>query len=181
MELTSFASQTCPVARALEQVGPWWDLLLVRNVFLGMRRFGQLQAQLGIVPTTLNRRLAQLCNDGILERKRYHAHPPRYEYHLTDKGNDLLPVLVSLLAWGNKWLAPEGRAVMLRDRDTGAEVEPAMVDSGSGRQLTRRSLVLSAGPAADRSLRQLLDAHGAVSATETAAPVQIEQKQRGVV
>jgi len=161
VEAKSFASLSCPVARALEQVGPWWDLLIIRNVFLGVRRFSDLQLQLGIVPTTLNRRLSQLCDHHILQRRRYQTRPPRYEYHLTEKGATLLPVLVSLLDWGNRWLAEEGRSVVLTDRETGAEIQPVLVDARTGKTLSLEVMRLSAGPAADERMRELLDAHAA--------------------
>lgn len=144
------------MARAVEQVGPWWNLLILRNVFLGMRRFAELEENLGIAATTLNRRLRQLCRDGILVRSRYSTRPVRYEYQLTDKGRDLLPVVVTLTAWGKRWLAPEGPALIARSCMTNAEVVPQLVDANNGAKLEPGSFRLEAGPAADQRLRELL-------------------------
>lgn len=156
LEATSFAGFACPLARAVNQVGPWWNLLIIRNVFLGMRRFADLQQNLGVTATTLNRRLSQLCQDEILQRVRYSVHPPRFEYHLTDKGRDLLAVVVTLTVWGKNWLAPEGQAVRAIACESGAEVVPILVDAVSGARLVPGSFRLEAGPAADPALRELL-------------------------
>lgn len=144
------------MARAVEQVGPWWNLLILRNVFLGMRRFAELEENLGITATTLNRRLRQLCRDGILVRRRYSTRPVRYEYHLTEKGRDLLPVIVTLTVWGKRWLEPDGPAVIARSCITNAEVVPLLIDAKSGEKLDPGSFRLEAGPAADQRLRELL-------------------------
>lgn len=156
MEATSFANYSCPMARAVDQVGPWWNLLILRNVFLGMRRFADLEQNLGITATTLNRRLRQLCNDDILVRSRYSSRPARYEYQLTDKGRDLLAVVVTLTAWGKRWLSPEGPAIIARSCTTNAEVIPTLVDARNGERLAPGSFRLEAGPAADERLRELL-------------------------
>lgn len=146
------------MARAVDQVGPWWNLLILRNVFLGMRRFADLEQNLGITPTTLNRRLRQLCKDGILERRRYSARPVRYEYSLTEKGVDLMPVVVTLTVWGKRWLAPEGQALHAISCTTGRELHPVLTDADTGQRITPGSFSLKAGKAADAPLRELL--HG---------------------
>lgn len=156
MEPTSFANHTCPLARAVDQVGPWWNLLILRNIFLGMRRFVDLEENLGITPTTLNRRLRQLCQHGILKRSRYSARPVRYEYHLTDKGVDLMPVVVSLTVWGKRWLAPEGQALHAISCATGKELQPVLVDATSGERITPGSFRVEVGARADAALRELL-------------------------
>jgi DNA-binding HxlR family transcriptional regulator len=144
------------MARAVEQVGPWWNLLILRNVFLGMCRFADLEHNLGITATTLNRRLRQLCRDGIVVRTRYATRPVRYEYQLTDKGRDLLPVVMTLTAWGQRWLAPEGPAIVARSYATDEEVCPTLIDAQSGQPLVLGSFRLEPGPAADERLRALL-------------------------
>lgn len=156
MEATSFADHTCPLARAVDQVGPWWNLLVIRNVFLGMRRFADLQENLKITPTTLNRRLRQLCDDGILQRRRYSTKPARYEYHLTQKGLDLMPVIVTLTVWGKRWLSPDGDALHAISCSTGLELRPILADAESGQPITPGSFRLVAGALADAPLRQLL-------------------------
>ena len=84
-----YEGQNCSIARALEVVGERWTLLIVRDVFLGLRRFDELQESLGIARNVLTDRLNRLVDEGILERVRYSERPERYEYRLTPKGRDL--------------------------------------------------------------------------------------------
>ncbi len=108
MQHKSFNTLQCPIARSLERVGERWSILILRDAFQGLTRFDQFQTSLGIAPNILARRLKSLVEAGLLERRRYSAHPPRDEYLLTERGRDFRPVIWSLLAWGNKHLAPEG-------------------------------------------------------------------------
>src|ERR1700683_1473124 len=102
-----YDNQTCSIAGALEVVGERWSLLIVRDVFLGVRRFDQLQADLGIARNVLQTRLSRLVDQGVLEKRLYSEHPPRFEYRLTDKGLDLWPTLVALMYWGTTYADPE--------------------------------------------------------------------------
>ena len=108
MQRKSFASMPCPVARSLERVGEWWSILILRDALHGLTRFDQFQKSLGIAPNMLTRRLNALVEAGLLQRRRYSEHPPRDEYVLTARGRDFRPVIVALLAFGNKHFAPEG-------------------------------------------------------------------------
>jgi DNA-binding HxlR family transcriptional regulator len=141
----------CPIARAVERVGEWWNILILRDASNGLTRFDQFQKSLGIAPTMLTRRLNGLVEAGLLERRRYSAHPPRDEYQLTEIGRDFRPVLWSLLAWGNKHFAPEGPSVVVVDAETGALADPVLVDRISGRVLARPAFRSAAGPAANES------------------------------
>lgn len=105
--------QVCSVARALSVVGERWTLLILRDAFLGTRRFDQFQARLGITRHRLSERLGKLVDAGVLTKVRYTEKPPRYEYRLTRKGLALYPVLMTLGRWGDDWM----------DRDEGAPVE----------------------------------------------------------
>src|SRR5947199_10445273 len=96
MHLTSFENMNCSVAQCLEVVGEWWSLLIVRDAFLGVRRFDDFQARLGISRNILNQRLNHLVDTGVLERVPYQAHPPRSEYRLTEKGRDLWHVITAM-------------------------------------------------------------------------------------
>ncbi len=96
---------TCSVARALSVVGDRWSLLVLRDAFLGIRRFDDFQRDLGTTRHRLADRLKKLVAHGILERVRYQQRPPRFEYRLTEKGRDLYPVIVSLTRWGDRWMA----------------------------------------------------------------------------
>src|SRR5499427_4736053 len=91
----------CPCARAVETVGEWWNILILRDALQGFTRFDEFQKSLGIAPNMLTRRLNGLVEAGILERRRYNERPPRYEYVPTERGRDFRPVLLALLAWGN--------------------------------------------------------------------------------
>src|SRR5262252_10143717 len=124
MQRKSFDSMPCPIARSLERVGEWWSMLLLRDALHGLTRFDQFQQSLGIAPNMLARRLSALVEAGLLERRRYSTHPPRDEYVPTARGRDFRPVLIALLAWGNRHFAPEGASVLLVNTKTGAAVEP---------------------------------------------------------
>src|ERR1700677_4377045 len=105
MTPTSTQPRACSVARSLEIVGEKWALLAVREVFLGNRRFDEMVRQTGAPRDTLAARLRTLVAAGILERRQYSDHPARFEYYLTDAGRDLYPVIVTLLRWGDQYLA----------------------------------------------------------------------------
>lgn len=114
MRRTSFADMPCSVARTLEVIGEWWTMLVIREAFNGVRRFDEFHSRLGIARNVLAARLQRLVEHGVLERRQYQDRPPRCEYRLTEKGRDLYPVLVAMLAWGDKWMAgPEGPPVSL--------------------------------------------------------------------
>jgi len=146
----------CPIARSLESVGEWWNILIIRDAVYGLKRFDEFQKSLEIAPNMLTRRLNSLVKDGILERRLYSEKPPRYEYVLTEKGRDFRPVLATLLAWGNKHFAPEGASVLLADRETGAIAEPVVVDRATGRRSPGGGFALVPGPAAGDRMRQRL-------------------------
>ena len=117
MRRTSFASWPCGIARTLDVVGDPWTPLVLREAFYGLRRFEDLQSSLGIARSTLSDRLALLVEHGLLTREQYASDPVRHEYVLTEKGRDLQPVLLALMAYGNRWLADDaGPAVQVRHR-----------------------------------------------------------------
>jgi len=102
MKHTSLADLPCPVARSLDVLGEWWTLLIIRDAFLGARRFDDFKAT-GIADNILAARLRRLCEEGLLERRLYQTRPDRYEYLLTAKGRALAPVLAALRRWGKEW------------------------------------------------------------------------------
>jgi DNA-binding HxlR family transcriptional regulator len=156
MKRTNLGNMQCPVARSLERVGEWWSILILRDAVYGLKRFDEFQKSLDIAPNMLTRRLNALVKGGLLRRQRYSDRPPRYEYVLTDLGRDFRPVLVSLLAWGNKHFAPEGPSVLLVDRETGVPAEPIVVDSVSGRAIPGPGFSVVPGPAANERMRARL-------------------------
>ncbi len=156
MRRKSFGDMQCPIARSLERVGEWWSMLILRDALAGMTRFEQFRESLDIAPSMLTRRLDALVAAKLLERRRYSAHPPRYEYHLTERGRDFRSVLVALLAWGNRHFAPEGASVLIVDAATGAPADPILVDRASLRPLVAPDYRLASGPAAGRGVRRRL-------------------------
>lgn len=109
MKRTSLADQPCSIARALDVAGEWWTPLILRDVAYGIRRFTEIQADLGISANVLADRLEALVGDGLLETRNYQQRPTRYEYLLTEKGIDLIPALLALMQWGDRW-AWQGRS-----------------------------------------------------------------------
>ena len=154
MQRKSFEKMACPIARSLERVGEWWSMLIMRDVLHGMTRFDEFQKSLGIAPNMLTRRLNVLVEAGLLERRRYSDHPPRDEYVPTSRGRDFRPVLVSLLAWGNKHFAPEGPSVILLNRKTGAAVDPFLAEPATGRPVDEPDYTFAPGPVAGPRTRQ---------------------------
>jgi DNA-binding HxlR family transcriptional regulator len=148
MQMRQFAAMECPVARSLDQIGERWRMLVLRDALHGIRRFDEFQASLGIAPNILADRLAGLVADGMLEKRQYSERPPRFEYRPTDKARDLVPVLIALVAWGTRWLSPEGPTVELIDRWTGRPVDPVLVDATTGGPLTASTVRIRPGPAA---------------------------------
>lgn len=172
MRRKSFTSMTCPIARSLEGVGEWWSILILRDAFAGITRFDAFQASLGIGTNTLTRRLNALVDAGMLERRGYSAAPPRHDYVLTRRGRDFRPVLLALLAFGNRHFTPEGETVVIVDTATGERADPVIVDRRSGRPLAEPAFRLAAGPAARGATRARLDAgdHGLLRADAPPAP-----------
>jgi DNA-binding HxlR family transcriptional regulator len=154
MQRKSFGNMQCPIARSLERVGEWWSILILRDALNGLTRFDEFQKNLDIAPNILSRRLNALVEVGLLERRRYSERPPRDEYVLTPRGRDFRPVLLALLAWGNRHFAPEGASVLLADAETGAIADPVLVDRSTGRPLTESAYKLVSGPAADQRTRR---------------------------
>jgi DNA-binding HxlR family transcriptional regulator len=144
-----YSSQVCSIAGALEVVGERWSLLIVRNVFLGLRRFDQMQSNLGIARNVLQTRLERLVEQGVLERRMYQERPPRHEYLLTEKGLDLWPTVVALMQWGDRHAAPAvGPAVVLEHRGCGGAVDEHRVCAKCGEPLTARESRALPGPGA---------------------------------
>ncbi|MFD6296509.1 winged helix-turn-helix transcriptional regulator [Streptomyces sp. NPDC060235] len=144
----------CPLSTTVQHVGEWWTLLILHDAFDGYTRFDQFQESLGISSSMLTARLRTLVADGLLERRPYRTQPVRHEYVLTELGRSLRPVIVALAAWGNARLAPERRSMILVDAVSGEEVEPVVVDAGSGRRLDdSEAYVFTAGPAASDGMR----------------------------
>jgi len=119
MQRTQFGEMACSIARTMDVIGEPWSPLVLRDVFAGVNRFDQIQADLGISRKVLTERLNHLVEQGVLERRQYDARP-RFEYHLTDKGIELVDLLMVMVGWGDRWLAGEaGSPVLYRHRACG--------------------------------------------------------------
>ena len=108
MRYTDMSDAECAIGQALGVVGDPWTLLVLRDITTGIHRFDALQAELGVSRKVLTERLGSLLESGVLERRLYQPNPPRYEYHLTDKGHGLAPVLIALQDWGARFVLGDG-------------------------------------------------------------------------
>ncbi|GBD24000.1 putative HTH-type transcriptional regulator [bacterium HR29] len=141
MARSRFESMDCSVARTLAVIGDAWTLLIIRDAFRGVTRFDDFQANLGIARNVLSHRLRLLVREGILERRPYSQHPPRFEYRLTAKGWDLYPIILSLLRWGDRWAAgPEGPPLVLTHLVCGQPVQGVLACEHCGAPLDPREV-----------------------------------------
>ena len=147
MSRRRFDDMPCSVAQALNVIGDWWTLLVVREAFLGVRRFADFRDHLGIARNILADRLRRLVANGILTKQPKGGDERGFEYRLTDKGRDLWPVLTALRLWGDKWVYGPGKEpLIVRDRDRGATLMQLLPADSKGRPLDRERLVAVAGP-----------------------------------
>jgi DNA-binding HxlR family transcriptional regulator len=146
MQRKSFADMECPIAHALEHVRDPWGMLIVRDALHGLTRFDEFQRSLGISTSSLTRRLNELVDAGVLEKRSYSERPPRHEYVLTPAGEDLKPVVVALAAWGMKHDRPATLPVVLVDADTGDLVDPVLIDRRTGREIADPKVEFRARP-----------------------------------
>lgn len=152
----SFEEMNCSLAQCLEVVGEWWSLLIVRDAFLGVSRFDEFEARLGIARNILTQRLQHLMDHGILEKVAYQDHPPRYDYRLTAKGRSLWHVVTAMRQWGDRWSAPEGPPVELVHDRCGEVTTAVPVCSQCGEPLHARDVHPVPGPGADETTRAFL-------------------------
>jgi DNA-binding HxlR family transcriptional regulator len=118
-----YPTQYCAVASTLEVIGERWTILIVRDIFLGVRRFDDLQRSLGVARNILQSRLERLVEEGIVVKRPYQERPVRYEYRLTAKGADLWPVLVSLVHWGNEYALEGEPPIVIQHKGCGGELD----------------------------------------------------------
>ena len=135
----------CPCARAVETVGEWWSILILRDALQGLTRFDEF------------------------ERRRYRERPARHEYVLTAKGRDFFPVVAALVAFGNRHLAPEGEALLLAERGSARPIAPVLVDAATMRPITAETVSVVAGPKASPDMLRRL---ASIAARAGAAPTE---------
>lgn len=150
----------CSVTKALDIIGDWWALLILRNAFHGMRTFDALQKQLGISTSVLSSRLKTMTEAGVLQKVVSKADGRSFEYRLTASGHDLYPVLVALMQWGEKWRpSAKGQRLMLIEKASGLPVQGVAVLAADGRPLKPWEVAPVPGPGADDRVRELIGPH----------------------
>jgi DNA-binding HxlR family transcriptional regulator len=149
MQRTRFGDMTCSIARTLDVAGEPWSPLILRDVWVGITRFDELQRDLGISSKVLTERLNWLVEQGMLERRAYSERPPRHDYLPTEKGYEFCDILLAIAAWGDRWTAgPEGPPALHRHRACGhlTRVDPRCAHCGE--PLHAADVEVEAGPGA---------------------------------
>jgi len=147
MERTSFAKMRCSLARGLDLVGDWWSPLIIRDLFLDVARFDELVEDLGISRNLLARRLKALTDKGVVERQAYQRRPTRYEYRLTQAGRDLVPAILALTAWGDRWARPqEGSPILFVHKTCGHQFVAQVTCSECGAAIDADAVMAVPGP-----------------------------------
>ena len=149
MKWTELEREKCSVARTVSVIGDRWTLLVLRDCFLGVRRFEAFQERLGISRPMLADRLRKLVEAGVRARRQYEQAPARYEYRLTRKGLDLHPVIMAIVHWGDVHMSGRaGRPLLHRHKRCGHLFDPVMVCSECGEPLQAREVEVEPGPGA---------------------------------
>jgi DNA-binding HxlR family transcriptional regulator len=161
MKHKSFSDMNCSLAQTLEVIGERWTLLIIRDAFLGLSRFEDFQNDLGVARNILTARLKRLVDQGILTRQPVTEKGRRYHYFLTQKGQDLLGIVLAYTHWGDKWLAnKKGVRLVFTEKATGKAVEPMRVRSKAGTPLTIDQLDVKAGPGGSPHVKALFGIYG---------------------
>lgn len=154
MKWEDLAAEPCSVARTVAVIGDRWTLLILRDCFLGVRRFEAFQERLGISRTIIAERLKLLVDEGVLAKVAYQDRPVRHEYRLTEKGLALHPVIMAIVHWGDRHYAGEAGAPLLhRHKACGCDFHPVMTCSECGEAVGPRDVEPHAGPGARAQFR----------------------------
>ncbi|MDB5453464.1 MAG: transcriptional regulator [Caulobacteraceae bacterium] len=141
MKWEDLSLQRCSIARSVAVIGDRWTLMILRDCFLGVRRFETFQAKLGISRSIIAERLRLLVDEGVLRKECYQDRPPRYEYRLTAKGLDLHPVVMAIVHWGDVHYAGEdGPPLVHRHRTCGHDFKPVTTCSECGEPVGARDV-----------------------------------------
>lgn len=132
----------CPIAHSLSIFGDAWCMLILRDAHMGLTRFDEFRTSLGIAPSMLTKRLATLVEEGLFEKRRYSELPPREEYLLTQSGQDILPVLFILGAWGrtHKPCNNPSQTPIFVDSETGVAIQPVVIDKITGVEIGKQAI-----------------------------------------
>ena len=156
MKRTSLENADCPIARSLDAIGDWWSLLIIRDAFLGLRRFSEFQKNIGLAKNILTVRLRALVEHGILTTAPASDGSAYQEYVLTAKGRGLFPILVALRQWSEEYSADaKGFSMLLVDRDKGRPVRKLELRAEDGRVLGQADTELRPNPKLSRRRRAL--------------------------
>ncbi len=157
MKMERFDPLNGSIAHVLDILGEGWSMLIIREAFFGIRRFEEFQRHLGIARNILTSRLKKLCENGILERVPIKQGAKRHEYVLTHKGKELMPLLIALTQWGDRWIYGDGKEpIVFRDRLHDQPIAPIRVHAADGRELKPREVMPTAGPGANAQAQQRL-------------------------
>lgn len=149
MKWTELAREPCSIARSVAVIGDRWTLMILRDCFLGVRRFEAFHECLGISRTIVAERLKLLVAEGVLRRVPYQENPPRHEYRLTEKGLELHPVVMAIVHWGDRHYAGQaGPPLLHRHKACGHDFHPVQTCSECGEGLDARSVETRPGPGA---------------------------------
>lgn len=149
MQRTTFADMACSIARSLDVVGEPWTPLIIRDLWLGRTKFDEIQSNLEISRKVLTQRLKTLAGEGVVERRLYQRDPERYEYVLTNKGLELVSVLLALMDWGDRWVSREdGAPMLIRHKACGKRTRARVTCSVCGEPLSAREVRIAPGPGA---------------------------------
>jgi len=147
-----YPGQVCSTARTLEVVGERWSMLIIRDVFAGIRRYEDLQHSLGIARNILQTRLMWLVDEGVLERRPYAG--KRHEYVLTKKGRDLWPILMTMTTWGDRYYSEGGVPRIFRHKECRGRIDTRLRCRKCGESLGPDDVYMEWGPSADAEMRE---------------------------
>ena len=136
MKNKNYNDMQCPIARCLDHIGEWWSLLIIRDAFRGSKRFDEFQKNLGIATNILTRRLKKLVESGILEKQQYGESTNRFEYILTQRGQDLSPILMAMMQWSNKHIEFDETTSQIVNIQTKEVADLAFIDKKTGLEIT---------------------------------------------
>ncbi|MCF6263507.1 MAG: helix-turn-helix transcriptional regulator [Xanthomonadales bacterium] len=154
MKRTDLSKLPCSIARTSNLLGDWWTPLVLREAFFGTKRFDEFIKRLGIGRNVLTQRFSRLIDEDIFVRIQYQDKPPRYEYHLTEKGRALFDVLAAMIRWGDDWLAEAaGAPIELIDTASGKIIKPMVVDAKTLKPIVQRNIEVRKGPGFPSNLK----------------------------
>jgi len=155
MRSTTFPTQVCSIARALEVIGEWWTLLIIREAFFGTERFSDFEERLGIAKNVLSERLSKLVEAGVMTKTAASGRGNPQLYELTEMGRDLLPIIVALMQWGDTWInGRAGAPVRVVERKTARAVKRVQLLSQQGAPMSLENLKVVPGPGANAAIRR---------------------------